>query len=686
MKKFLFILSVILPLASHSRQNVENDSIPTTLDEVVVTQDTKIETAKKVILRPSKLEKRHSTNGYALIANMNVPDFIVNASEQTIATITGRDVRILINGVDAQTDELATLAASEIVQIEFQRNPGGKYAGSGAVLNFITVKYDYGGNIYLTADEGLARQYGEYLGMANYKKNAVTLTLTASGKWSHASQLNSADNTFMLNDGTLRQIITPVENHTQTNSQYVNFKVAHATQNHSFDTSIALTRSATPANFTLDDVSYSGLYDFNSKMTRQSKESSLSPVLKIHYNFYAPGGHTVMTIGTFRHAHVNFRSMHSETNLAEIKNNTVEDNILASLTGGYFKSFAKGLSLGITVDEYYNYYRDAYTGSFNNRQTLTNNHVMAMLHVDQNFPTGLSYYLSGGIANLRSAIGSHDSNQWYPKVFYGVTYAFARKHSASISGNYVHSIYNPSYKNDAVIRTSFFEATMGNPDLDQVKAFQNFTSYNGRFGKMGVSFTYDFLKYFGNTSYRYFAEDNIMYHQLVNDGNFLYHKLIFGLTANLLDDKLRLKGNALYTMMRFNSEYRPLRHNGWRADISASYVFGDWQIKGSWAPSFKGSGIEGLIIRQPAQYGITLNWQRGNWACECCVENFLDRRGCTRTLADYGVYRSQSSAMGNIKGRNISVSVTYALPYGKKTERETPENETKVSSAILRPF
>ncbi|MCM1224501.1 MAG: hypothetical protein NC548_59645, partial [Lachnospiraceae bacterium] len=638
MKKLLLTLALLLPILAYAQQEVTTDSISNTLDEVVVTADAQIETAKKVILRPTKLEKKHSTNGYSLLENMNLPDFNVNASAKSISTLAGRDVRILVNGVEVDPDELATLAASEIVQIDYQRNPGGRYVGSGAVLNFVTLQYNYGGNVYLSADEGLARQYGNYIGMANYKKNALTLTLTANGKWDSFSQLNSAENMFQLNDGTLNQMITPIVGKSRTNSLYVNFKLAHATQNHSFDISLALTRSATPKNYIEDNINYKGLYDFTSIATRNSTERGLSPVLKLHYNLYLPEGHTIMANANIRHGHTNFRSSYIETNTDEIQNNTKEDNILASATLGYFKQFANGLSLGTTVDEYYNYYHDVYSGSFTSKQTLKNNHTMAMLHLDQNLPFGLSYYLSAGITNLYSTIGDHNDNQFAPMAFYGVTYAINQKHTLSVTGNYAHSIYNPSYKNDAVIRTSFFEATMGNPDLEQFNAFQNFVSYNGRVGHFGLSFTYEILKYFDNTSNRYFAEDNIMYHQLVNDGNFSYNKLIFGLSANLLDNKLRLKGNTTFSMNRFDSEYRPVKSNDWRTDFSASYMFGDWQIKGVYALPYNVLGIEGAKIHNPAQYGLSLNWQHGNWAAKCCVENFLDRRMATRTNANYGVY------------------------------------------------
>ncbi len=686
MKKFFITILMHTALMAYAQLEVNPDSISTSLDEVMVTADTQMETSHKVILRPSKLEKKHSTNCYKLLENMNLPDLNVDASAQSILTLSGRSVVILVNGVEAQPEELATLAASEIMQIDYQRNPGGKYVGSGAVLNFITVQFDYGGNVYLSAEEGLARQHGDYTGMVNFKKKAVTLTLTANGEWNYFSQRNSAENKILLNDGVLNQSIIPVENKTRTNSQYVNFKFAHANENHSFDIALALIRTATPKNSITDNITYSGLYEFSSTATRNSKEHGLSPVMKLHYNLYLPDGHTLMANGTFRHGHTNFRSKYSESNVYEIQNNTLEDNILTSATLGYFKSFASGLSLGVTLDEYLTYYHDRYSGSFDSTQTLTNNIASALFHIDQNLSCGLSYYVSLGVYDLYSSLGNYTDNQMSPKLFYGATYAINKRHSVSLTGSYVHSIYDPSYKNDNKIQTSFFEAILGNPELEQLKAFQNLISYNGRVGHFGFSFTYDFLKYFHNTSNRYFADGNIMYHQLINDGSFHYNKLIFGLTANLIDNKLRLKGNAIYSMNRFGSEYRPAKSNDWRADFSASYTFGDWQLKGVYALPYSVLGIEGTKIHNPAQYGLSLSWQKGNWAAECNIENFLAKRACTRTDADYIVYKSLSKSLSDLKGRNISLNLTYMLPYGKKTERESIQTESNINSAILRPF
>jgi hypothetical protein len=211
-------------------------------------------------------------------------------------------------------------------------------------------------------------------------------------------------------------------------------------------------------------------------------------------------------------------------------------------------------------------------------------------------------------------------------------------------------------------------------------------SYNGRLGHFGLSFTYDFLKYFDSTSNRYFAEGDIMYHQLVNDGSFYYHKLIISLTANLLNNKLRLKANALFNNNHFCSSYRPAKGNYLRPDFSASYMLGDWLVKGSYALPYKSLGVEGTKIRYPGQYSILLNWNRGDWTAECCVENFLNRRRCIRTDANYFIYNSVQHLLDNLKGRNISLSITYILPYGKKTDRDLIETESHINSAILRPF
>lgn len=198
------------------------------LDEVVVTSSSKIETATKAIWFPSKLEQRYSTNGYQLVDNMNLPDIVSSSHNQSINVLGGQGVQCLINGMEAQPDEVAALSAKDIVRIEFQRTPGGEYVGKGGVINFITLQYAYGGNVYLSADEGFSYQYGDYLAFANYKKDALTLSVTGSFKWNKEHQLSSSDNIFNLDSGVMQQLIRPLDATYGFRNAYGIFKISHA--------------------------------------------------------------------------------------------------------------------------------------------------------------------------------------------------------------------------------------------------------------------------------------------------------------------------------------------------------------------------------------------------------------------------------------------------------------------------
>ena len=683
---FIILTSSALPLLSIARPVEPSDSASVILDEVVVQGLSTIETAKKVILYPTSQDKKHSSNGYKLLANINLPDIAVDADAKTISMITGQSVQILINGVEAQADELSTLPASEILRIDYQRNPGGKYIGSGAVMNFITRQYDYGGNVYLSAEEGVLHQYGNYTANVNFKRNAVTLAFTANGQWRRTSELNSAVNLFTLNSGALEQNVSPRKSLTRTDSEYARFKFSHAADNHSFDVSLSLTRSAVPDRYFNDIITYKGVYDFTAASRRQSDERGLSPSLNINYNLYMPNRTVLSFAGTAAYGHSTFNSRHSETGQADILNNTVEDNFSWSATASWFKDMPHGITVGASIDNIYNRYRDTYSGSFNSRQTLTNNLFAVDWHWQQTLPAGLYYYLSAGLSNLYSEIGHVRDNQTTPTAYYGISYTPDRRHTFSLTGNYLHSVYNPSYKNDAVIRTSFFQANVGNPDLGQMKALQNMVSYNGRFGAFGLSATYDFMKYFDNTAPEYFVSDDIVYNRLINDGNFLNHRFIVGASVNLLHDRLKLNANATYSLYRFNSLSRPERSNNLRFSSNASFMFGDWQVKGVWSPAFRGTDIQGERFRMSAQYGIILNWSHGNWTAECTVKNFLHKyRAIDRTIA-HDCYHSVSRSLSDAIGRNVCLTVTYSLPYGKKTDREKATPKTTVNSAILRPF
>ena len=247
------------------------------LNEVIVTASPQIETATKAIWYPSKQEQRYSTNGYQLVDNMNIPDVVSSSHNQTISIVNGQSVQCLINGIEAQPDEVATLSARDIVRIDFQRAPGGKYVGKGGVMNFITHQYDYGGNVYVSADQGFAYQYGDYLGFANYKKGALTLSVTGSFKWNREHNLSASDNIYNLNSGIMTQTVRPINALLSSRNTYGRFKISHAKNNHSLNVSVELASNNIPTDSTASLASYCGILEQQSISSRHSSANALSP-------------------------------------------------------------------------------------------------------------------------------------------------------------------------------------------------------------------------------------------------------------------------------------------------------------------------------------------------------------------------------------------------------------------------
>ena len=168
------------------------------LPEVVVTADGQIEMSNKALLIPTQLEKKHSTNGFNLLYLMQTPDLEVSARTRSITTHSGGEVVLCINGMEALPEDVASLSAKNIRTIEYIRTPSGKYAGKAGLVNFVTVKMNYGGNVYFSANEGFAYKSGEYLAFADFNKKRYTLSLTVTGDWHRDHSYTEGNDMFVF--------------------------------------------------------------------------------------------------------------------------------------------------------------------------------------------------------------------------------------------------------------------------------------------------------------------------------------------------------------------------------------------------------------------------------------------------------------------------------------------------------
>ena len=147
------------------------------LDEVVVSGDAVIKKSDRQMILPTQEQKRAATNGINLLQQMPISRISVSPMDKTIKTTLGEDVQLRINGVEATKEEVSAIRPTDVIRVEYHDNPGLRYGGAAAVLDYIVRKKENGGNIAGDFTNGITHLgYGEYNLSAkyNWKKSAIS--------------------------------------------------------------------------------------------------------------------------------------------------------------------------------------------------------------------------------------------------------------------------------------------------------------------------------------------------------------------------------------------------------------------------------------------------------------------------------------------------------------------------------
>ena len=148
MKTVISTIAITLTSATVLAQNPVNpaDMIADTdtteveeLQEIVVKAPKVVHKADMDLYFPSKSAVEHSKNGLTLLRNMMIPTLTVNDVMGTV-TVGSQAVEVRINGRKATIQQVKELLPETIKRIEWIDNPGLKYNGATAVVNFLVQK------------------------------------------------------------------------------------------------------------------------------------------------------------------------------------------------------------------------------------------------------------------------------------------------------------------------------------------------------------------------------------------------------------------------------------------------------------------------------------------------------------------------------------------------------------------
>ena len=157
---------------------IEMNEASQDLGEVVVESKAVIQKVDRQILLPNKEQMAASSDGVSLLQNLQIPRIVINPVENTIKTLSDESVQLRINGIEATSEEVMAINPKDVIRIEYHDQPGVRYNGAAAVINYIVKHRDTGGSLMLNASNGVTMPgWGEYhlSGKVHFGKSSFSL-------------------------------------------------------------------------------------------------------------------------------------------------------------------------------------------------------------------------------------------------------------------------------------------------------------------------------------------------------------------------------------------------------------------------------------------------------------------------------------------------------------------------------
>ena len=472
---------------------IEMNEASTELSEVVVEGDAVIQKVDRQILLPNKEQLGASSDGMSLLQNLQIPRIVVNPVENSVKTLANQDVQLRINGIEASNSEVMAINPKDVIRIEYHDQPGVRYNGAAAVINYIVRHRDTGGNLMLNASNGVTMPgWGEYhlSGKVNFGKSSFSLMTHYSPRDVYWTRTNAE--TYNFTTGTIenREVGEP----TRFKMNPVNIGLTYNwTNGEKNRVQIALRdfMNFTPHSKTNRD---SRLYQATDSFAIHDHESSksISPSLDIYYEHNLPNDNHLYfdVVGTYINSSNDRRF--EQTPLGETVADTTD--VLSRVRGNKYSLIGEAiyekdweniaLTVGVRHNQQWmeNLYETAnYTNETNSVNSLNSPSTKVSMMTAETYAFAevqqrvkqFSYAVGIGAMHTYIEQAGQKQSNWIARPQLTLSYDFGKgvfwKYKGYVSG------YQPSLSamSDVAQQIDKYQIRQGNPNLKPVMFVAN---------------------------------------------------------------------------------------------------------------------------------------------------------------------------------------------------------------------
>ena len=495
---------------TNSNDTLRMDTSMFKLAEVTVEAQNVIQKVDKQVLLPNKEQRKASHDGMSLLQNLQIPRIVVNPADNTVKTLANQDVQLRINGIEASNSEVMAINPKDVIRIEYHDQPGVRFNGAAAVINYIVKHRDTGGNLMLNASNGVTMPgWGEYhlSGKVNFGKSSFSLLTHYSPRDIYWTRTNAETYNFNMSGAHIASLgggESGEQVHTRLAQDFStgtieNREVGEPTRFKMNPMNIGLTYNWTNGeknmlNITLRDFMKftpqsktnrdSYLYQGTDSFAIHDHESSksISPSLDIYYEHNLPDDHHLYfdVVGTYINSSNDRRF--EQTPLGETVADTTD--VTSRVRGNKYSLIGEAIyekdweNIGLTVgvrhnqqwmENLYNVQRDDVQGT---NVSMTTAETYAFAEVQQRVKQ-FSYAVGIGAMHTYIEQAGQKQSNWIARPQLTLSYDFGKgvfwKYKGYVSG------YQPSLSamSDVAQQIDKYQIRQGNPDLKPVMFVAN---------------------------------------------------------------------------------------------------------------------------------------------------------------------------------------------------------------------
>ena len=452
----------------------------TELGEVVVESQAIIQKVDRQILLPSKEQTQASSDGVSLLQNLQIPRIVISPIDNSVKTLSDESVQLRINGIEASTADVKAINPKDIIRVEYHDQPGVRYNGAAAVVDYIVKHRDTGGSLMLAGTNGLTLPgIGNYYlaGKVHFNKSSLQAIASYSPYDIYWTRTNNETYNFSTGKVENNEVGEPTRYKTYPINVSLNYNWTNDDKN--------------MLNIRLrDNMAYTpyGPSDRDSRLYQPTdsfeihdhdKSSSQSPSLDIYYQHNLPHKQHLYfdVVGTYINTHSDRRFLQTPL-FGSVSTDTTD--VLSSVRGDKWSLIGEAIyekeweNIMLTVGARHNqqWVKNTYLGSTEATVNMTTGETYAFAEMRHRVDK-FSYVVGIGAMHTLIEQGGQKQSTWIARPQLTMSYDFGKgwfwKYKGYVSG------YQPSLSqlSDISQQIDKYQMRRGNPNLKSVMYVSN---------------------------------------------------------------------------------------------------------------------------------------------------------------------------------------------------------------------